>query len=156
MDPSLFTRRKATLDELRRGEEEMRQEAQRLQAEDVQGGPEKEWPAEDADQKLEKLLHEQKGFEEQGEAEQRDLEDAPKSIGGSTKLRTPSKPQDEEGKGRMWPGGPRGLPTPLGLEPPLFDEQQFQRMRDLEKKAMLMKREVEFAMPWKICSRLGG
>ena len=153
MDLSLFTRRKATLDELRRGEEEMRQEAQRLQAEDVQGGSEKEWPAEDADQKLEKLLpeqrevHEQKGFEEQGEAEQRDLEDAPKSIGGSTKVRTPTKPQDEEEKGRMWPQGPRGLPTPLGLEPPLFD---------LEKKAMLMKREVEFARPWKICSRLGG
>ena len=34
----------------------MRQEAQRLQAQDVQGGPEKEGPAEDADQKLEKLL----------------------------------------------------------------------------------------------------
>ena len=48
----------------------------------------------------------------------------------------------------MWPGGPRGLPTPLGLEPPLFDEQQLQRMRDLEKKApILMKREVEFARP---------
>ena len=94
------------------------------------------------------MLHEQKGFEEQGEAEQCDLEDDPKSIGGSTELRTPSKPQDEEGKGRMWPGGPRGLPTPLGLEPPLFDEQQLQRMRDLEKKApILMKREVEFARP---------
>ena len=37
--------------------------------------------------------------------------------------------KDEEGKGRMWPGRPRGLPTPLGLEPPLFDEQQLQRMR---------------------------
>ena len=61
MDLSLFTRRKATLGELRRGEEEMRQEAQRLQAEDVQGGPEKEGPAEDADQRLEKLLHEQRG-----------------------------------------------------------------------------------------------
>ena len=64
------------------------------------GGPEKEGPAEDADQKLEKLLHEQrevheqKGFEEQGEAEQRDLEDDPKSTGGSTELRTPSEPQD--------------------------------------------------------------
>ena len=41
MDLSLFTRRKATLDELCRGEEEMRQEAQRLQAEDVQGGQRK-------------------------------------------------------------------------------------------------------------------
>ena len=56
MDLSLLTRRKATLDELRRGKEEMRQEAQRLQAQDVQGGPEKEGPAEHADQKLEKLL----------------------------------------------------------------------------------------------------
>ena len=74
--------------------------------------------------------------------------DDPKSVGGSTELRTPSKPQDEEGKGRMWPGGSRGLPTPLGLEPPLFDAQQLQRMRDLERKApMLMKREVEFARP---------
>ena len=102
------------------------------------------------DARLDQLLQEQRASGGGEEAEQQDVEDE-KSAGGSTELRTPSRPEGRGDQGPLWSGGPTNAPTvntPLGLGAPLFDEQQLMRMKELEKKApLLMKRELEVPRP---------
>eukprot|EP00434_Breviolum_minutum_P043255 symbB.v1.2.038547.t2/scaffold6043.1/size21519/1 len=133
-------------EEVAQGQEEMRREAERLSAGRSPEESKLEKEVEDPDARLDQLLQEQRASAGGEEAEQQDVEDE-KSAGGSTELRTPSRPEGRGDQGPLWPGGPTNAPTvntPLGLGAPLFDEQQLMRMRELEKKApLLMKRELE-------------
>lgn len=146
----LFRRRLATREEVAQGQEEMRREAERLSAGRSPEESKLEKEVEDPDARLDQLLQEQRASGGGEEAEQQDVEDE-KSAGGSTELRTPSRPEGRGDQGPLWPGGPTNAPTvntPLGLGAPLFDEQQLMRMRELEKKApLLMKRELEVPRP---------